>query len=102
MLLAIHDCQGTLVSDHIVNLLESVTGSLKTEKNKMVAEIEKFQALPEEKRRQFQLARRMGLVRRLEDSIPREARKRIDRVCQDVKNDYQWELLMNDFLQRYI
>lgn len=102
MLLNIHDCDGILVSDHIVNLLESVTGSLRTERNHMIAEIEKFQTLPVGKRQRFQLARRMGLVRRVEDPIPMQTIGQIDKLCQEAKESAEWEELMNYFLQRYI
>lgn len=102
MLLAVKDCDGILVSDHIVNLLESVTGSLRYDKDQMIGEIEKFQKLPEWKRRQFQLARRMGMVRRIEDSIPMQTMGQIDRLCEDAQSSDEWEELMNYFLQRYI
>ena len=50
----------TLVSDHILNLLEEVEGTLPQDKPRLLALIDRYRALPEEDRLLFQLGRRGG------------------------------------------
>ena len=45
MLEQVEGCSGMLVSDHIVNLLEDVRGSLKTQKEEMIRKIRDFEEI---------------------------------------------------------
>jgi len=56
-----------VVSDHILNLLEEVQGKLPEEKEKMIGVIDDYLTLPEEKRLQFRVGRRLGYYRSLTD-----------------------------------
>jgi len=56
-----------VASDHMLNLLEEVEGQLPEEKPRILASIDRFLALPQEERLLFQLGRRLGLFRSLED-----------------------------------
>jgi len=56
-----------VASDHMLNLLEEVEGQLPEEKLRILASIDRFLALPQEERLLFQLGRRLGLFRSLED-----------------------------------
>lgn len=56
-----------VASDHMLNLLEDVEGQLPQEKPKFLASIDRFLSLPQEERLLFQLGRRLGLFRFLED-----------------------------------
>lgn len=56
-----------VASDHMLNLLEDVEGQLPQEKPKILASIDRFLSLPQEERLLFQLGRRLGLFRFLED-----------------------------------
>lgn len=56
-----------VASDHMLNLLEDVEGQLPQEKPRILASIDRFLALPLEERLLFQLGRRLGLFRFLED-----------------------------------
>ncbi len=55
------------VSDHILNLLEEVEGVLPEDRDRMLAVIDRYRALPEEQRRHFQVGRRIGRYRSLDD-----------------------------------
>jgi len=61
------DCRSTFVSDHITNLLQEIQGKLADEKDKMLAVIDRFQALPAKERQNFRLGRRIGIYTTLDD-----------------------------------
>ncbi len=76
--------QSTIVSDHILNLLEEVQGKLPEEKESMLALIDRYLALPEEERLRFRIGRRMGHYRSLDDmqdpALGRQIRRMIDEI----------------------
>jgi len=57
----------TIVSDHILNLLEEIEGKLPQDKRKMLDVLERYFSLSEEQRLVFRLGRRSGIYRRLDD-----------------------------------
>jgi hypothetical protein len=57
----------TVVSDHILNLLEELEGKLPEDKPKLLATIDRFFALPDRDRLIYRLGRRKGIYRRLGD-----------------------------------
>ena len=57
----------TVTSDHIMNLLEGITGKLPEDKEKMLDVIKNYQALPDTKRLIFRFGRRGGVYRFTED-----------------------------------
>jgi len=57
----------TLVSDHMLNLLEEVEGKLPEDKEKMLSLIDRYFALSLQDRMIFRLGRRKGIYRRLDD-----------------------------------
>lgn len=57
----------TLTSDHIMNLLEEVSGKFPQDKEKMLQVIEKYQALSEEDRMIYRIGRRGGAYRSTDD-----------------------------------
>jgi hypothetical protein len=59
--------ESTLVSDHILNLLEELEGTLPADKEKMLSLIDRYFALPSQDRIIFRLGRRKGLYRSLDD-----------------------------------
>jgi radical SAM superfamily enzyme YgiQ (UPF0313 family) len=63
----IDSCDGFIVSDHIINLLEGVRGNLKSDKERLLQVFEEFESLSTEEREAYQIARRIGLVRSVED-----------------------------------
>ena len=57
----------TVTSDHIMNLLEGVTGKLPEDKEKMLDVIKNYQALPDTERLIYRFGRRGGVYRFTED-----------------------------------
>jgi biotin synthase-like enzyme len=57
----------TVTSDHIMNLLEEVTGKLPEDKEKMLAVIQSYQDLPEIDRLIYRAGRRGGVYRSTDD-----------------------------------
>jgi hypothetical protein len=71
---------GTIVSDHILNLLEEVEGRLPDDKERMLSAIDRYLGLPESERLLFVLARRAGFVRGVEDIADPRVRMRAERI----------------------
>ncbi|MCB6994151.1 radical SAM protein [bacterium 210820-DFI.6.37] len=93
-----------LVSDHIVNLLQGVRGSLDTDKEAMLAVIDGYLALPEEERKLFQIARRLGHVVSLKE-LPRISEARAAeyrRLTGGILDQAGWDRKMNDLIGGYI
>ena len=57
----------TIVSDHILNLLEEVEGKLPQDKDKILAVIDRYLNLPYDERLMYQLGRRGGAFRSVND-----------------------------------
>lgn len=75
----------TIASDHIMNLLEEVSGKLPEDRERMLAVIRDYQSLPEEERLVFRVGRRGGAFRSLSDlehdpATTRKIRNLIDEV----------------------
>ena len=93
-----------LVSDHIINLLQKVEGSLKNDKAKLLAMIDEYLSLPDRERRLYQAARRMARVNDPSDMIrlaPSEINQ-LKRFVDSIEDPYEWEIRMNSLISRYI
>lgn len=64
---ALEGITSTVTSDHIMNLLEEVSGTLPEDKAKMLDVIARYQALSEEDRLIYRIGRRGGAYRSTED-----------------------------------
>lgn len=93
-----------LVSDHMINLLQDVEGSLKTDKDKMIGMIDEYLGLPETDKKMYQAARRMARVASPDDmSKLRPYDKKVIKQLIDAYDDsYEWEIKMNELAGRYI
>ncbi len=98
------DCGSQIVSDHMMNLLPEVEGKLLDDKEKILAVISRFQALPPEERDNYKLGRRLGFYSKLDDlgdSMRHEEVKqvlgRIDRSEEGVFDDILFNLM-----ERYV
>ncbi len=58
---------GTLVSDHILNLLMEVEGTFPDDKEDMLATIDRFLGLPDDRKINFRLGKRAGVYDRMDD-----------------------------------
>jgi len=74
-----------VVSDHILNLLEEVQGKLPDEKEKMIGIIDRYLTLPEEKRLQFRVGRRLGYYRGLADLQDPDLLRRVTQIIDKVR-----------------
>jgi len=61
------ECHSNFVSDHINNLLGDIEGKLPQDKERMLAIIDRFQALTPEQRANFKVGRRTGIYSQLDD-----------------------------------
>ena len=93
-----------LVSDHIINLLQKIEGSLKNDKAKLLDMIDEYLSLPDRERRLYQAARRMARVNDPSDMIrlaPSEINQ-LKRFVDSIEDPYEWEIRMNSLISRYI
>ncbi|PKN04145.1 MAG: radical SAM protein [Deltaproteobacteria bacterium HGW-Deltaproteobacteria-9] len=73
----------TLVSDHILNLLEELEGTFPADKEKMLSLIDRYFALPLQDRIIFRLGRRKGLYRSLDDLDDRQTYLRLKQIVDE-------------------
>jgi biotin synthase-like enzyme len=86
----------TIVSDHILNLLEEIEGRLPWDKEKMLDVLERYFSLSDEQRLIFRLGRRSGIYRRLADLSDKSA-------YEDLKNIVDhYETMGNDSLEKHL
>ena len=96
--------RGRVTSDHIINLLQEVSGDLDCDIPWMLSYIDAFLALPEVEQKKYQLARRMGfpydwkqLYRLRERDLTH-----IEDMAKHIVDERQWEQLLHRFTDRYI
>lgn len=77
-----------ITSDHIMNLLEEVTGKLPEEKERMLKVIRKYKDLSEFDKAVYKVGRRSGVFRSTDDMINSpELRRRIEKAINDVTRE---------------
>ncbi len=76
----------TIVSDHILNLLEELEGKLPEDKERLLAVIDRYFALPERDRLVYRLGRRRGLYRRLDDLAERYTYGRLNQIIEQYES----------------
>lgn len=96
----------TLTSDHIMNLLEEVTGKLPEDKESMLAVIHNYQSLPESERLIYRVGRRGGAYRSVDD-LARDpvTHEKIKSLVEDMmtkKGQAGVERFIKDMVDRYI
>jgi biotin synthase-like enzyme len=78
------ECHSNFVSDHIINLLQEIEGKLPHDKEKMLATIDRFQALPAEEKTNFKVGRRAGIYSRLDDLYNAQKYETVDRLIYQL------------------
>jgi radical SAM superfamily enzyme YgiQ (UPF0313 family) len=76
----------TLVSDHMLNLLEELEGKLPEDKDKMLALIDRYFALPLQDRIVFRLGRRKGFYRSLDDLADRQTYIKLKNIVDEYQS----------------
>jgi len=98
------DCHSQVVSDHMMNLLPEVEGKLPEDKDKILAVIGRFQALPPEERDDYKLGRRLGIYDKLdnlEDSYRHgEVEKMLARI--DRNEGGALDAVLFSLMERYV
>jgi radical SAM superfamily enzyme YgiQ (UPF0313 family) len=82
----------TIVSDHILNLLEELEGKLPEDKEKLLATVDRYFALSTQDRIIFRLGRRKGSYRRLDDLREPSAYLRLKQIVEDYESKQPGQL----------
>lgn len=94
----------TIVSDHILNLLEEIEGTLPQDKERILAVIDTFLLLPRREKLIFQLGRRKGIYRKISDLQDTATFAKIGAIIDAYEEEYpnasEQEIrnLMHDFV----
>lgn len=101
---ALEGIETTLISDHILNLLEEIEGKLPEDKGKMLLAIERYFSLPAEERLIFRLGRRLGYYRRLDDPGKGEVYQSLKNLAAryEKEEDGGLEQRLSEIMQGYI
>ncbi|MBN1102180.1 MAG: radical SAM protein [Deltaproteobacteria bacterium] len=95
-----------VTSDHIMNLLEEVTGKLPADREKMIEVINRYLALPETDRLVYRVGRRGGAYRSVEDLNRDPATyEKLRRLVDDLKEKGgmgEVERFITDLVDQYI
>jgi hypothetical protein len=93
-----------VVSDHMMNLLEEVEGTLPEDKEAMLATIDRYLAMPEEERRLFRLGRRGGAFRSFDEFDDPLMRQRLQLAMKEMasETDGDVEKLITELADQYI
>jgi radical SAM superfamily enzyme YgiQ (UPF0313 family) len=96
----------TITSDHIMNLLEEVSGKMPEDKERMLEVIGKYQDLPDMDRFIYRIGRRGGAYRSTEDLARDPATyEKIKNLLHDVRKkegDKGVETFITDLVDRYV
>lgn len=77
----------SVVSDHILNLLEDVEGALPQDKDRMLAVIDRYLSMSDDDRLLFQLGRRGGALRSLTDLDQPDVLARLQEAKRQIERE---------------
>lgn len=83
----LHGISTSVVSDHILNLLEDVEGTLPQDKDRMLAAIDRYLSMSDDDRLLFQLGRRGGALRSLTDLDQPEVLARLREAKRQIEKE---------------
>jgi len=96
----------TITSDHIMNLLEEVTGKLPEDRSKMLEVIRRYQTLPDHERLIYRVGRRGGYYHSIDDVNKDPAsRRKIENLIKelnDTKGNNGIEEYINHLVNQYL
>ncbi len=90
-------------SDHILNLFEDIEGKLPEDKEKMTGKIERFLEMDPHDRMIYQVGRRLGQLRGIDDLDSSGARREIEDLCSKngITPDNADEFI-NELMKRFV
>ena len=95
-----------VTSDHIMNLLEEVSGKLPEDKDKILNVIERYQNLSDEERLIYRIGRRGGAYRSIDDlNGDPDTRKKLETLIQQIEAEQGQEgveKFISDMVDQYI
>ena len=94
----------TFASDHILNLLEEVEGRFPEDKERMLAVIDRYLALPARERANFRLGRRAGVYRPLDDLSNDELHSQVEKAMNRIESESPGGLdqAVSDLMESFI
>jgi len=95
---SLHDITSTITSDHIMNLLEDIEGSMPNDKDKMLSKLDKFLSMDKTDKEYYIIGRRMGIFRSLDSYRPIEDVKNLTKQIKEKNlsvDDAAMEMLWN-------
>lgn len=103
MVARLEGVHSTLASDHILNLLEELEGTLPRDKPAMLSTLDRFLALPEPDQLTFALGRRLGAIRSLDELDQPGVRARLAPLVDEARSHPGGpETLLRELLTRFI
>jgi radical SAM superfamily enzyme YgiQ (UPF0313 family) len=92
------------VSDHILNLLEELEGEFPDAKEKFLAVIDRYLAMPKSERDNFRLGRRAGYYRVLDDMEKPELRTQVDLILRRIEMEHPGGLdpVISEIMESFI
>ncbi len=92
----------TITSDHIMNLLEEVTGKYPEDKERLIGIVDEYLDLPDDERLIYRLGRRGGLFRTLEDRNDPAKRSRIEGALKRLQAEGSVEETIKELVDQTI
>lgn len=79
------ECESSFVSDHINNLLQEVEGKLPRDKERMLATIDRYLALPPEERENFRIGRRARIYVSVDDLQDERKHHVVEQIIHELR-----------------
>jgi radical SAM superfamily enzyme len=90
----------TLTSDHMMNLLEDIHGSLPRDKGRMLAGLDAYLELPEEDRLLYRFGRRGGVYGSVKDMKDLVLKRKVEKALDEVRTRYPGREGLETFLRQ--
>lgn len=94
----------TITSDHIMNLLEDISGTLPQDKGRMLAGLDAYLHLPAEERLIYRFGRRGGAYRSVRDMKDLVLKRKIEKAIKEVRTTHPEgiEPFLEELVNQYI
>jgi hypothetical protein len=100
---ALDGISSKIKSDHILNLFEEIEGNLPQDKEKMTNVLRTFLGMEPKQQVLFQVGRRLGIFRRLNDMDSSRRLARVEQVCKEnAITPKNVDSIINEMMKRFI